>query len=403
MSKFLDLTGQTFDKLTVIERSKDYISPNGQHKTTWLCRCECGNEVSVETQRLRKNKCNCCPDCRDTKHGGKAKLLNKRFGRLLVVEEVRIKKNKVHWRCICDCGNETLIETSRLTSGKTMSCGCLARELTSKRCAKDWTGQKFNHLTVVKRVSPIGEQVKWECVCDCGNVCVVSAQDLRRQKSCGCLKYKGTHNMTNTRLHRIWIKMKQRCSNPNEKAFRNYGGRGIKVCEEWVNDFVAFYDWAINNGYNDKLEIDRVNNDKDYSPDNCRWITHQEQQYNKRSNRLVEYNGETKPLKKWTEELNLDYHRVNTRLLNGWSIEDAFWGDGKTHFKKYYNVPHAKKPVVQYDLQMNKIREYSSVREAAREIKGARGGISDCCHYKRSEYKGFVWRYSDEIQNEEAS
>lgn len=204
MSKLIDLTGRIFDKLTVIDRTEDYVSPKGQHVTSWLCRCECGNEIAVPAARLKRNKYNCCPDCRDTKHGGNAELINKRFGRLLVVEKVHIKKNCVHWRCVCDCGNESLVETSQLTSGSTKSCGCLARELTSQRCAKDLSGQKFNQLMVIERVSPVGEPVKWKCVCDCGNECVVSGRNLLSgQKSCGCLKYRSTHNMTNTRLHRI--------------------------------------------------------------------------------------------------------------------------------------------------------------------------------------------------------
>lgn len=195
--------------------------------------------------------------------------------------------------------------------------------------------------------------------------------------------------------------MKQRCSNPNEKVYSNYGGRGISVCDEWRKDFVSFYNWAMQNGYEENLEIDRIDNDKNYSPNNCRWITHQEQQYNKRTNRLIEYNGETKPLKKWTEELNLDYHRVNVRLLKGWSVEDAFWSDGKSHFKKYCNNQHQKKPVSQYDLQMNLIQKYSSIGEAAQATNISFYGISSCCNHKKAQFKGFVWRFSGEAKDKE--
>lgn len=326
-------------------------------------------------------------------------LTGLKFGRLLVVKKLKIEPKRIHWECLCDCGNKTIVETSQLKRGRTQSCGCLAREKTSQRCLSDLTGQRFGKLTVIKKSSQIGEPVKWECLCDCGNTTFVTTRNLKKgnTKSCGCLKLK--HGLTQTRIYRIWKDMKQRCYNPNNKFYNNYGGRGIKICNEWYNDVNVFYNWAVNNGYNDSLEIDRINNNCGYSPENCRWITHQEQQYNKRSNRLVEYNGELKPLMTWVKELGLDYHKVNLRLLNGWSVEDAFWSNGKEHFKKYCNNSHQNKPVIQYDLDMNFVKIYDSIKEAAQTINGNQSSISRCCYHKQKQYKDFIWRFKETMED----
>lgn len=262
----------------------------------------------------------------------------------------------------------------------------------------DLTGKKFGLLTVLKRSDKKGDHIKWVCQCSCENATIVEVigTNLTRgiTKSCGCLRHRG-HHQRKTRLYCIWMDMKQRCSNPNCKAYQNYGGRGIQVCDKWRSDFMSFRDWAFANGYDETLEIDRINNDDNYSPDNCRWITHQEQQYNKRTNRLVEYNGVIKPLKKWTEELGLDYHRVNIRLLCGWTVQDAFWGDGVEHFKKHYGNRHNCKPVIQYDLDMKVVNTYNSIGEAAQAIGGTVGAISKCCRGERENYKDFIWRFNN--------
>ena len=199
----------------------------------------------------------------------------------------------------------------------------------------DLTGQRFGMLTAIKRANVIGDGAKWECVCDCGNTCIVSTRSLRGgAKSCGCLKVRKTHEMSKTRLYQIWINMKQRCGNPNNVHYKNYGNRGVKVCSEWEHDFMAFYNWSLENGYSEELEIDRIDNDEDYSPINCQWITHQKQQLNKRTNRIVEYNGESKTLKEWADELGLDYHRTDIRLLNGWDVERAFFEPNHNPRKK---------------------------------------------------------------------
>lgn len=159
--------------------------------------------------------------------------------------------------------------------------------------AKDLVGKKFGYLTVTKRAGTTdGRQqcALWECTCDCGNVVTRKSQYLRSRhrqhpRSCGCHHGNDTHKMTNTPLFRVWSGMKRRCKNPGDKDYKNYGARGISVCEEWSKSFKAF--WAdMHDGYSQGLTLDRVDNSRGYSKDNCRWATAMQQSNNRRSNTL---------------------------------------------------------------------------------------------------------------------
>lgn len=131
------------------------------------------------------------------------------------------------------------------------------------------------------------------------------------------------HGMAGTRLHHIWKTMKQRCYNPNTANYKNYGGRGIEVCEEWKNSFENFYSWAIKSGYTDDLTIDRVKVDEGYNPSNCRWSTYKEQSNNKTNSRVIEFNGETRTLAEWSDKTGIKNATIWARLKSGWSVEDA--------------------------------------------------------------------------------
>lgn len=163
---------------------------------------------------------------------------------------------------------------------------------------KDLTGQRFGRLVVVERAgSDTKGNAMWKCQCDCGEVRVVNSRNLLsgNSKSCGCLKTDQVvlrniiHGKRKSRLYPIWKAMNERCRNPNVHNYHRYGGRGITVCEEWKTDFQAFYSWAMANGYDEnapvgKCTIDRIDNDKGYSPDNCRWVDTKTQNNNKSNN-----------------------------------------------------------------------------------------------------------------------
>ena len=155
----------------------------------------------------------------------------------------------------------------------------------------DLTGKQFGRLTVVNRVENKKSKPAWFCRCDCGKEKVIISCALKRgiTLSCGCYRderVKSTntkHGLKKTRLYNIWINMKQRCYNNRNPKYPIYGKRGISICSQWLKNFITFYNWAILNGYKDTLTIDRINVNGNYEPNNCRWITNQEQQRNKRN------------------------------------------------------------------------------------------------------------------------
>ena len=161
------------------------------------------------------------------------------------------------------------------------------------------------------------------CLCECGKTKLIRKDVIGKKTfSCGCLAKEKTHYKTNTRLHMIWSNMKRRCYNKNDKDFYNYGARGIDVCNEWNENFMNFYNWALSNGYDDKLTIDRIDNDKGYCPENCRWVDLKTQCNNRKTNRYIEYNGEKHTISEWSELYNINYHTFCSRLYRGWKFED---------------------------------------------------------------------------------
>lgn len=185
----------------------------------------------------------------------KIDLIGKRFGRLLALEESERHYSKSGigarmWKCKCDCGNIKTLSTSNLTTGNTRSCGCLKKELLIRSSTK--------------------------------------------------------HKMSKTKIYSVWGTMKDRCFNPNASQYSDYGGRGIKVCDEWADSFQAFYNWAMSNGYQDGLTIERKDVNGDYCPENCCWIERKLQARNRRNAHYVTYNGETKTLSEWSRELHID-------------------------------------------------------------------------------------------------
>lgn len=220
-------------------------------------------------QRLRKDFTASMPTCEGMSMGKIIDLTGQRFGRLTVIEKAGVNKHHASlWKCQCDCGGSTVVAGSSLKIGNTRSCGCIQRKRTQET------------LT--------------------------------------------THCGSGTRLHRIWKMMKQRCYNKNSADYMRYGGRGITICDEWLNNFAMFQEWSYANGYREYLTIDRIDNDKGYSPDNCRWATEKEQANNRHKTITITYQGETKPLTYWAELKGIPYSVLKARILKyDWPIERA--------------------------------------------------------------------------------
>ena len=197
-------------------------------------------------------------------------LSGNRYGRLVVIcrtDKKDTNNSRSYWECVCDCGNKTIVHRTNLVSGRTTSCGCLHREIAKDQATK--------------------------------------------------------HNCTGTRLYRIWDGLRNRCNNPKHPNYNNYGGRGISVCSEW-DDFENFSKWSMANGYRDDLTIDRVDNDGNYEPSNCRWATKKVQANNTRKTIKITYNGDTKTLSEWAEIVGIRREYLWRRIYKrNWPIAKA--------------------------------------------------------------------------------
>lgn len=266
MNNFQDLTGQKIGRLTILERAESKIDYRGKPITCWKCQCECGKIIIVrKTNLTSKNSLSCGCVRIDN-------LKNKKFGKLTVIKMHEDKSKGIKWVCKCDCGNETIVYSNFLKSGHTKSCGCLQKEVVS---------------------------------------------NIFR-----------THNLSKTKLYKRWEDMKNRCYTKTQTMYKYYGDRGIKVCDEWLdkeNGFINFYNWAIQNGYQDNLTIDRIDVNGNYEPSNCRWVTMEQQANNKRNSCYITYNNETHTASEWGRILKIPYKLIHARYSKGYCLEDVFY------------------------------------------------------------------------------
>lgn len=212
----------------------------------------------------------------------------------------------------------------------------------------DLTGQRFSKLVALRRAASVCRSARWVCQCDCGNEHIVRTGNLMSGavKSCGCLnnvenkrKRCTTHGKSDTTEFTIWAQMRGRCNNPSNRAFKNYGGRGIKVCDRWDNSFSAFLE---DMGTRPSLahSLDRTDNNGNYEPGNCRWATWEQQQNNRRSNRRITYRGKTQTLMEATRSLGVRYDTVLLRIQKGWDVTDALETPIINHalIKRYFDM-----------------------------------------------------------------
>ena len=258
------------------------------------------------------------------------------FGELVVCEVLGKfhypKDNHHFYKVKCSCGSETIVTGTHLKTGKKQSCKiCNRKKSIENKTDYLKIGERFGKLVIVENLGKIKPEISnhryYKVKCDCGKVEISRDSLLRTGKKIECYlcstkkrpQYK--HGMTNTRLFAIWQGMKQRCNCKTCEAYKWYGGRGISICKDW-EEFTMFYDWAIKNGYQDNLSLDRINVNGNYEPGNCRWATDKQQMNNMRTNKLITYNGETHTLSEWADKLGVEHYILENRLNKyNWSIE----------------------------------------------------------------------------------
>lgn len=340
-------------------------------------------------------------------------LIGHRFGRLVVIGKAKDDFSKngkriAKWHCRCDCGNELDVREFNLKNGNTKSCGCYRISRIKEKLTEDLVGQRFGRLIVVERADNLYGRTAWKCKCDCGGSKIAISANLKRGlvTSCGCkvkenrvpdyaIKYH-KHNMSRKRIYGVWLSMKDRCYNVNCSTYENYGGRGIKVCDEWLGENGAenFIKWAYENGYDKnapygECTLDRRDVNGDYEPDNCRWVTQKEQANNKRNNLKFEYKGEIKTLAEWCEIYEKNYDSIRRRIVrDGWEFEKALLTplDTKKLPKKVIQISRETKEVIAI---------YKNIAEASEKTGINRRSISRCCNNKQEEVFGFAWEFTE--------
>lgn len=387
-----EFIGKKFNKLTVLGFFKKPTPTEkrpSQKIPYFKCECECGNIKDIPARGILKGEtksCGCFKKDVDKKH---LNMVGKKFNKLTVLEAYKKpypEKNnpntkRCFFKCRCECGNIKEIMANSVIRNKVKSCGCLNKEIDKKFI--DSIGVKFNKLTIreiyrkeINKGNKIKTVVFAKCECECGEfkelraITVISGSI----KSCGCLSGEN-HGETRTRLHRIWGLMKDRCLNENNKNYNRYGGRGISICTEWENSYLSFKEWAINNGYNDELTLDRIDFNGNYEPSNCRWVTIIEQQNNKRNNIYLTHNGETKTLAQWCDIYDANRETIKRRIAKGLTFEQAF---DKNLNKHLYNGKYMSLE------EIARLNNISPITFGKRIKKGM--SIEEAINYKRYDY-----------------
>ncbi len=334
-------------------------------------------------------------------------FMGKKFNSMTIVGYNTPKYDKEncieHWaECICDCGKRKSVRLGCLLNNTTKTCGCA-------RFAKgDIIGQKFGRLTIMEdipnRISKSKSKGRYvKCLCYCGNITTARYSGLKNKTilSCGCLqresaRNQATHRLVDHKLYKVWSSMKDRCGNPNNSGYKNYGGKGVIVCQEWLADFKVFYDWCIENGWKPGLVIDKdikykAKHETDtgmiYSPEYCTVVSYKENLRSTRRSRNITIKGETKTMIEWSEISGIDAKTIWSRIKRGWESDNLLspCGEINANFRK----------ILQYDLDGKLIAEHISAAICERnnpELK--RTGIKQCLRGLCKTYKKSIWKYA---------
>lgn len=321
----MELIGKKYGLLNVVEKVG---------REEYKCICDCGNEKIANKYKLLNNHTKSCGCIR-----GKNRIVDItgiKYGMLTPIKYLSDGK----WECICDCGNKKIARSKLLKNGHTKSCGCLNSKLSSERASEgvDYLGKKIGELVVFKNLGSDGKRRLWLCKCDCGKEIELTSEQIRTgRKNCGNKFHLYTEKdfydlKVRKKLRNIYLAMKQRCYNSDNPSYQNYGGRGITICDDWMSKdgFELFYKWSIDNGYshNDdrkkQCSIDRIDVNKGYSPENCRWVSPEIQGNNKRLNVFIEYNGEKHTISEWSKITGIPVTTIRERFLKGKTPEECF-------------------------------------------------------------------------------
>ncbi len=308
-----NLEGKRFGLWTVIKRTQN---------RNCLCICDCGTKKEVKIYNLKSGKSTSCGCVR------KNDLVGTKIGKLTVMKRLPMTKSYVEYECLCECGNSVVKAYSNLVSviGEKCCSDCRTPKV------KDISGQRFGRLTAIKYAGKSkGKQTLWECKCDCGKTVIVHQQNLNNghTTSCGCynidciIEREQTHGETKTRLYNIWHDMIYRCYGQKHDSYKDYGAKGVTVCDEWKNSFETFRDWAYQNGYSENLTIDRIDNTGNYCPENCRWATDIQQANNTSRNLVFTVDGYTDTLANLCRKYDIPYSLAHSRVYRKWDIKKA--------------------------------------------------------------------------------
>jgi len=305
----------------------------------------------------------------------KLDITGERYGALVALYDTNTKKNGTSiWMFRCDCGKTKMLPLNHVRYGEIKTCGCRIGLKHSKRKQRIKVNDTFGNLTVIEILGQENNKGHYlsKVKCTCGNIFITRDSFLitgKRIKCRECSKkdtqfYK--HGLTNTSLFSVWQDMRARCYNSNDKSFHNYGGRGIAICDEWKNNFQAFYDWAMSHGYKKGLWIERKNVNGNYEPNNCSWETQKKQARNKQNTIYIEYEGKKLPIGEIAEITGIFSTTIYERIFKyGWNEYDA------THIiptKNCYTTKSMRKTVLT-DLKTGEVHYFCSSAQASRFIK----------------------------------